>query len=291
MTGPRTVVVAGSGAELGRALCAATFPSDWTLSAVEPVSNTDLPVGESIHVEAADPDARLISVAAEADAVLLVAGIGPADASVHDARVLDLLLGCMRPGALLVALTSLAVFGDAGHHPVTETDTPHVPSEFDPTGAVERRVLTAGDWLRTVVVRPGLVYGPGGGPLLGPAIELASTQGVSRYFGSETDTLPTIHERDLGTLLSAIIADPRASGIYHAATGAVSVQGLAHLIAAAANVSDVAPWDLDSVASVLGTAQMVPRVNVTSAGVLGRASSELAWTPDAATLRDCLIAP
>ncbi len=104
----------------------------------------------------------------DVDAVILLSGIDSLTSMVDDSRDLDAVLGDLKPGSALVEVTTMAVFGDAGDHPVTEDDTPVVPADLDPVAACEIRVLAAEDWLRGIVVRPGLVYGDGGGLALAP---------------------------------------------------------------------------------------------------------------------------
>ncbi|MGA8257314.1 MAG: hypothetical protein WB767_12145, partial [Nocardioides sp.] len=162
----QVLVITGSGAHYARTISHQGPLAAWQTLVCEPALDADLPSVEAIHVETADWTSHLMSVVDTADAVLLVSGVGAAEASAQDARTLDALLGHMRPGTVLIALTSLAIYGDSGAHPVTELDAPSASAEFDPLGALERRVLAAADWLRTAVVRQGLVYGAKGDSLL-----------------------------------------------------------------------------------------------------------------------------
>lgn len=287
MTMSRTLLVAGSGALLAGGLSDHLGPSGWTVRMIVASPDADLPTS-TLHVEAANEDASLIEAAETSDATVLFSSPGGLEDVVADARSLDLLLGNLTPGSTLIAVTSLAIYGNARHHPVTEVDVPDALSDFDPMTALESRVLTANDWLRTVVVRSGLVFGAPDGDVVTQAVRTASEQGVSRYFGSETDLLPTVHHQDLMDLLGRLVREPGAAGVFHAASGAVSVQGMAQLIASAAEVTAVAPWDPDSMEAVLGTNPAVPRINVTSAVERSRASLDLGWTPDGPSLRETL---
>jgi nucleoside-diphosphate-sugar epimerase len=99
--------------------------------------------------------------------------------------------------------------------PATE-DAPLNPiaiSAFRP--AHERLVLdAASDDLRTIVVRPGVVYGGGMG-MVGELFKSASN-GLVRVVGDGNNHWPLIYDRDLADLYARLVASPDASGIYHA---------------------------------------------------------------------------
>ncbi|MBA3270937.1 MAG: NAD(P)H-binding protein [Acidobacteria bacterium] len=80
--------------------------------------------------------------------------------------------------------------------------------------AHEQRVLDAGqNGVRTVVVRPGIVYGGSRGivsDLLKDALN-----GMMRVIGPGKNRWPTVYDRDLGDLYARLLQAPGASGIYH----------------------------------------------------------------------------
>jgi nucleoside-diphosphate-sugar epimerase len=81
--------------------------------------------------------------------------------------------------------------------------------------AHEQRVLEAGqNGIRTVVVRPGIVYGGSRGivsDLLKDALN-----GMMRVIGPGKNRWPTVYDRDLGDLYVRLLQAPDASGIFHA---------------------------------------------------------------------------
>ena len=81
--------------------------------------------------------------------------------------------------------------------------------------AHEQLVLGAatGD-LRTVVVRPGAVYGGGSG-IVGDLFKSA-TNGLVRVVGDGNNHWPLVYDRDLADLYAKLAANHDASGIYHA---------------------------------------------------------------------------
>ncbi|HMF98004.1 MAG TPA: NAD-dependent epimerase/dehydratase family protein [Vicinamibacterales bacterium] len=79
----------------------------------------------------------------------------------------------------------------------------------------EKMVLDAGgDHLRTIVIRPGVVYGGGEG-MIGEIFKSASN-GLVRVVGDGNNHWPLIYDRDLADLYARLATHPDASGIYHA---------------------------------------------------------------------------
>jgi nucleoside-diphosphate-sugar epimerase len=81
--------------------------------------------------------------------------------------------------------------------------------------AHEQLVLgAADDHLRTIVVRPGVVYGGGGG-MVGDMFKSA-TNGLVRVVGDGNNHWPLVYDRDLADLYAKLAVNIDASGIYHA---------------------------------------------------------------------------
>jgi len=79
----------------------------------------------------------------------------------------------------------------------------------------EQYVLNAaGPGLRSIVVRPGIVYGGGHG-IVGDLLKSASN-GLVRVIGDGNNHWPLIYDRDLADLYARLVADENASGVYHA---------------------------------------------------------------------------
>jgi nucleoside-diphosphate-sugar epimerase len=90
---------------------------------------------------------------------------------------------------------------------------PIAASAFRP--AHEQLVLDAAtDRLRTIVVRPGVVYGGSDG-VVGDLFKSA-TNGLVRVIGDGNNHWPLVYDRDLADLYARLAANPEASGIYHA---------------------------------------------------------------------------
>ena len=79
----------------------------------------------------------------------------------------------------------------------------------------ERLVLdAANDRLRTMVVRPGVVYGGGSG-IVGEIFKSASN-GLVRVIGDGNNHWPCVYDRDLADLYARLVARAEASGVFHA---------------------------------------------------------------------------
>ncbi len=287
-TSPGKALITGSAAPFAQRLVGRLESRGWEVSTIVHADPDLLPPTHSLHVLAPAPNA-LSTAVRDADVVILLSGIGSLTSMVDDARDLDTVLVDLKPGSALIEVTTMAVFGHAsGDRPVSEQDDPVVPADLDPVAASEIRVMASDDWLRGVVVRPGLVYGDGGGLALAPAVEFARSHGVSRYFGDGSDVLPTVHEDELLDLLTQIVTDPSARGIYHATSGSVTTRELADVVAAAAGVESVEPWTSETLTAEFGTTNEPPRVSVHTDPERGRATSELGWRPAAPSLPQAL---
>jgi len=79
----------------------------------------------------------------------------------------------------------------------------------------EQLVLEAArDSLRTVVVRPGLVYGGGAGVICD--LFASASNGLVRVVGDGNNRWPLVYDRDLADLFARLVVREDASGIYHA---------------------------------------------------------------------------
>jgi nucleoside-diphosphate-sugar epimerase len=79
----------------------------------------------------------------------------------------------------------------------------------------EQMVLAAADdQLRTMVVRPGRVYGSGAGAI--GDIFKAATNGLVRVIGDGNNRWPLVYDRDLADLYARLTVNESAQGVYHA---------------------------------------------------------------------------
>ncbi|MGE0039730.1 MAG: NAD-dependent epimerase/dehydratase family protein [Vicinamibacterales bacterium] len=159
------------------------------------------------------------------------AALAAADTVVHTAfeysprgvekerAALELMLASLKGGAAAAPRTFVYTSGiwvlGKTFLPADETST-LAPIEFSAWRvAHERMVLDAnGDGLRTIVVRPGIVYGSGRG-IVSDVLRDA-LNGLVRVVGDGGNHWACIYDRDLADLYVRLVQSPDASGIYHA---------------------------------------------------------------------------
>ena len=109
-------------------------------------------------------------------------------------------------GVWILGKAAEAVAEDAPINPV-----PHVAWRTE----IERLVLDArGRRLRTIVVRPGIVYGGSQG-IVGDLFK-AAANGLIRVVGDGSNHWPLVYDRDLGELYARLAERDDAAGVYHA---------------------------------------------------------------------------
>ncbi|MGE5359431.1 MAG: NAD-dependent epimerase/dehydratase family protein [Bacteroidales bacterium] len=137
-----------------------------------------------------------------------------------DRLAIETLAGCAtsgRSGAdskVFVYTSGVWVLGSS-RDPVAE-DAALDPAPYSAWRAPhEQMVLQAArNGLRTVVVRPGIVYGGSRGIV--SDLFRNAVNGLIRVIGPGENHWALIYDRDLGELYARLVATPDASGIYHA---------------------------------------------------------------------------
>ncbi|MFL5472460.1 MAG: NAD-dependent epimerase/dehydratase family protein [Gemmatimonadales bacterium] len=144
-------------------------------------------------------DPRSITAAArEADGVIsLATTYDPAIDGPAIDTILDALSGSNKP---FIYTSGIWSHGDTGGKVVDETSPPRPAQLVSWRQAVEDRVFQAASrGIRSVVIRPAIVYGRGGGIPAG-FVESAQTEGAARYVGTGENRWPFVHVDDLAEL-------------------------------------------------------------------------------------------
>jgi nucleoside-diphosphate-sugar epimerase len=111
--------------------------------------------------------------------------------------ILDALAGSDKPFLYTSGIWS---HGDTGGSVVDESSPPHPAAIVEWRQAVEDRVRAGAQrGIRTVVIRPAMVYGRGGGIPAG-FVESARKEGAARYVGTGENRWPFVHVDDLADL-------------------------------------------------------------------------------------------
>ena len=152
---------------------------------------------------------------AAADGTIHTAFEYSARGRVTDATALDTILSApVKPGRFVIYTSGIWVLG-ACHAPADESAALNPAELVAWRPAHELRVLDAASaGIRSVVVRPGIVYGGARG-IVGDLFKDAAN-GLVRVIGSGDNHWPLVYERDLGELYLRLASHPHASGVFHA---------------------------------------------------------------------------
>jgi nucleoside-diphosphate-sugar epimerase len=133
-----------------------------------------------------------------------------------DRAALDTLLQAARAGhvGFFIYTSGVWVLGECPQ-PVTE-EAPVRPTPLAAWRPAHEQLVTAGhgNGLRTVIVRPGVVYGGSRG-IVGDMFRDAAN-GLMRVIGGGDNRWPLVYDRDLGDLYAKLVARADAAGVFHA---------------------------------------------------------------------------
>jgi nucleoside-diphosphate-sugar epimerase len=158
------------------------------------------------------------TVAAEHDALVHTAYEASPKGPPQDRAALDALLAAAgryhERQRVLVYTSGVWVLGPA-HTPAGE-DQPLHPLDVSAWRPPHEQLVlgAAGPGLRTVVIRPGVVYGGGRG-IIGDLFR-DGANGLIRVVGDGRNRWATVYDRDLADLYVRVLASPDASGVFHA---------------------------------------------------------------------------
>jgi nucleoside-diphosphate-sugar epimerase len=157
-----------------------------------------------------------------------------------DGPAIDAILGALAGSNKPFIYTSgIWSHGDTGGRVVDETSTPNPAAIVAWRQAVEDRVLaSAKRGIRSIVIRPAIVYGRGAG-IPATFVDSARKEGAARYIGTGKNRWPLVHVDDLadlyllalekappGTLLLGVTGPARAvSEIAAAASRGAGAEG------------------------------------------------------------------
>lgn len=180
--------------------------------------------------------------------------------------------------ATVICTSGMWVVGDTGGRTVGDDASTDAPAALVKWRvAHERRVLDAGDDMRvTAVVRPGHVYGRGGGPTA-RLFATAVKSGAAEYIGDGSNHWSNIHVDDLAALYLAVVESGQG-GVLQAVDG---VPETAHAVATAASLAAGAggatnPVPVERAREKVG---LVADAMALDASLSAPAARALGWTP------------
>jgi nucleoside-diphosphate-sugar epimerase len=223
-----------------------------------------------------DP-ASVGSAAREADGVISMATTyNPAIDGPAIDSILDALAGSNKP---FVYTSGIWSHGDTGGAVVDETTPPHPAALVEWRQGVEDRVRAgARRGIRTVVIRPAIVYGRGGGIPAG-FVQSARKEGAARYVGTGKNRWPFVHVDDLADLyLLALEQAPAGSVLLGVAGPSRTVSDVAAAASRGAGAGGrTVAWPLEEARQKLGPYADALVLDQQASG--RRAQELLGWQP------------
>lgn len=172
--------------------------------------------------------AGLAEAARRSDGVIHTANTGDENAArIDDAAVRAMVRALEGSGKPFVYTSGIWVLGETDDGPATE-DTPVDPIDLVAwRGALEKWLVEASvRGVRTVVIRPGIVYGRNGG------IPGMMARGELPVVGDGRNRWPVVHVDDLVRLYATALEDAPAGSILHGIGGVVRQQAVGERLGA-----------------------------------------------------------
>ena len=240
------------------------------------------PVPGSLH------DSESIARAARSsDCVIHTAPTNKADMPEADALAVSAILEALdETGHPFIYTSGVWVLGD------TKDSVADEESQLEPTPlvawrpAIEQRVLRgAARGVRSIVLRPAMVYGRSGG-IIGGMVESGRQTGVVRYVGTGENRWSLVHVDDLADLyLRALEKAPAATLLMAASGSPMPVSEVAERAARAAGPScRTENWPVEQAREKLGPYADALILDQQVSGA--RAAQLLGWSPQAPSLSE-----
>jgi nucleoside-diphosphate-sugar epimerase len=162
----RSVAMTGATGFIGRHAAAALASRGIAVTSIVRPGSRHTPPADSTVVQAPLDAAALRKAFAEMDAVIHLAGVVAAvDArtffTVNAEGTRAVAAAARDAGARLIHVSSLAAAGPApASAPSRETDTPRPITPYGASKLESERIVNATEGLRSIILRPGVVYGP-----------------------------------------------------------------------------------------------------------------------------------
>jgi len=225
------------------------------------------------------PD-TIVEGARAAEAVIHTASTGDANAAQADTivarAILKALEGTLKP---FIYTSGVWVVGSTGDNVADERTPTNPPRLVAHRAGLEQEMLSAKDrGVRSVVIRPAVVYGLGRG-LLAMFVQSARASGAARYVGDGQTRWPFVDVDDLAQLYALALEKAPAGSLYMAADGpSYRVRELAEAASAAAGANgETQAWPLDEARKTLG---LFADALVLDQQISGeKARRELGWSP------------
>jgi nucleoside-diphosphate-sugar epimerase len=219
-----------------------------------------------------------------ADAIIQAASTSDSHAPEYEPRVASAVLAAIAGTQKTFIVTSGCwVYGSTGDTPATE-ETPVRPfSMVTWRPAMEQAVLQVSE-ARGIVIRPGWVYGRGGGT---PGVWVASAKSQRKVVipGDGKSRWSLVHVDDLAELYALVLEKAPAGAIFNGSSGEVMTTGDMGRAIARRHGAELVLWPLNDARKALGPyADAIALDQIIEAP----AARALGWKPGAPTLAEDL---
>jgi len=236
-------------------------------------------------------DARLLKGAAErSDGVVHLAVSHTPDNERLDTSAVDAILdGLSGSGKPFVYTSGTLIYGDTSTAIVDEAAAPRPQPFLEWKAKQEQKVLDAAERnVRSIVIRPVLVYGKGGG-LVQAHLRLCQELGMAKYIGDGSNAWSTIHVDDLASLYDRALTYGLPGSLYNAASREqVTMRELMGAIARNAMLeSAVGSLSLDEAMEILGPNAWPLSISQRISGL--KAEKELQWEAGSPSILEDIV--
>jgi len=232
----------------------------------------------------------IVEVAKRVDAVINAAN---ADNAFVAHALLDGLKGS---GKTLIQTSGSSVVGTYDNGEASDDtfdeDTPFTPEpEKAMRVAIDNQVLAAAkDGVRSIVIRPTLIYGrgigvPGISVQLPKLIDVAKKHGVPRHVGRGLNIWGHVHIADVADLFLVALDKGKPGSLFYAESGEANYKSVTQSIGRMLGLSDTTKdWPIGEAVEGLGPGAYLSFGS--NSRVRGKRARELGWTPKQGTLFD-----
>ncbi|MEM9064039.1 MAG: NAD-dependent epimerase/dehydratase family protein [Planctomycetota bacterium] len=188
-------------------------------------------------------------------------------------------------GQPFIYTSGAGIYEDTGDEVFDETVAATAEGDVALRAEIEQAVIQASAQdVRSVVIRPGLVYGKGGSGIVHMMAGLVRQAGGTHTVGDGGNVWSAVHVEDLADLYLLALENASATGIFHASSeDEASMRDIASAIARALNLTgEAVAWPVDDAKSALGPLAkgLASNKRISAA----RARDSLGWQPHRARL-------
>ncbi|HEY9884066.1 MAG TPA: SDR family oxidoreductase, partial [Thermosynechococcaceae cyanobacterium] len=223
----------------------------------------------------------------QVDAVIHAASTGDAEMARTEKMAVENIVNALNgTGKTFIYTTGIWLFGNTGDQVATEA------SPLDPTPLVAWRaelesfVTKARDRnIRTLIIRPALVYGRGGG-IIAMMVQAGRQHGVVQYVGAGENRWTLVHVDDLARCYVAALEKAEPGSLFIAADNQVMpLREIAEWVSRAAGIPGrIQSWQLDEARAAMGVFADALALDQQATGA--KAKQVLHWQPQAPSLID-----